>query len=64
MSFLKPKKTKEPTFFVNNLITFILVAGLVFIAIVDGDYRLNFHNLATSVITYNLLNRNHKKNKF
>ena len=58
MSFLKPKKPKEPTFFVNNLITLILVAGLVFIAIIDGDYRFNFYNLVTSVITYNLLNRN------
>ncbi len=61
MSFLKPKK---PNFFVNNLITLIFVTGLVFIAMIDGDYRLNFYNLATSVITYDLLNRNNKKNKF
>ncbi len=64
MFFIKPKTPKKPTFAVNDLIILILVAGLVFIAITDRDYRLTFHNLVTSVITYNLLNRNNKKNKF
>ena len=64
MFFIKPKTPKKPIFVVNDLITLILVVGLVSIAIIDRDYRLIFYNLATSIITYNLLNRNNKKNKF
>ena len=61
MIIIKLKKQKKPLFTIHDLIIFTLTIGLVLIAIADKDYRLTFHNLATSIITYYFMRRNNRK---
>ena len=61
MIIIKLKKQQKPLFTVQDLIIFVLAIGLVLIANADKDYRLMFHNLATSIITYYFMSRNNRK---
>lgn len=63
MIIIKLKKQQKSLFVIQELIVFVLAIGLVLIAIADNDYRLIFHDLATSIITYYFMSRNNTKTK-
>lgn len=53
------KRKHQPS--IQDWAVLVFAAGLLYIAIVDKDYRATFNNLATSIITCYWMTRNDSK---